>query len=55
MAKARRKQKVVQLKINIGKRCTTCGKRYINPFKHVCKIKFGVVGKKRLDKRRDNK
>lgn len=51
MAK-RRKQKAVQIKFNLGKKCGTCGKRFLNPFTHVCKVKFGQVGQRRITKKK---
>ena len=43
MAKSRkRKNSIVQfrnpVKIQLGKLCPTCKKRYMNPFTHTCKL-----------------
>jgi len=41
------KRKIVRVKIDAGIKCATCKKRYLNPFTHVCKVKFGQTKKGR--------
>lgn len=52
---ARRRRKLLKVTLNVGHKCGTCGQRYLNPFAHVCKIKFGEKGQKRVVKKNKGK